>query len=187
MNTTSHNATQLLSETFLNVSEWLKFAEQKNAALIAFNSAMSVGILAVMPSVDASICWLRCLGFASIFFLWLGAVVSLWSFIPAVRIPKPRDWSGGLLDDNLLFFGHIAKHTPKSYLDAVLKLTESTDVTPSRLDKQYAEQIVTNAQIAMRKYNLFADALWLTLSAFLTPLIYVVRIWCSIKSWGSSR
>lgn len=181
------NLTGILSEAFANVSDWLKFAEQKNAALIAFNSALSLGVLAVLQDLAPSMFWLRLLCALSIGFLWLGAVVALWSFIPTTRIPKPHQWSGGLRDDNLLFFGHIARYTPETYLKAMSELVGAIDGSATRLDKHYAEQVVTNARIAIRKYALFSESLWLTLSAFLTPLVYVLRVWRYILAWRSSR
>lgn len=40
-----------LKDIFENVNAWLKFAEGKNAALIAFNGALTVGLLRVLPNL----------------------------------------------------------------------------------------------------------------------------------------
>ena len=42
------NITQQLYQVFNNVNDWLKFAEAKNAMLIAFNGASIFGIIKLL-------------------------------------------------------------------------------------------------------------------------------------------
>jgi hypothetical protein len=90
--------------------------------------------------------------------LTLAGISALVSFIPILNVPfldaqrAPRD------SDNMLFYGHIAYYQPSEFLTRTQVLLGAQHQEP--VDEQYAAQIITNARIALRKYQLFSAACW---------------------------
>ncbi len=159
-----------LKSVFDNVNEWLKFAEKKNAALIAFDSAVAFGVIGILKDVEGLPRWIDWyLGFLVVLLL-LGTIFSLLSFLPQLRVPWIFPRSRRDKRDSLLYFGHIAWHTPDSYIEALAQATNKRTKEPAPVEKLYAEQIVRNSQIALNKYLWFSAALWVTLTAFATPV-----------------
>ena len=173
-----------LEKAFSNVNEWLKFAEQKNAALIAFNSAVVFGLLSLSlpPNVV-----LRGYVYLAVALLAIAVILALASFIPRTRIPWVMPRSRNDEDDNLLFFGHAANYTPERYLAALAKALGETPEPCGRIEKMYAEQIVMNSKIALYKYSCFTAGIWLTLSAFLTPIPAAIHFIVAAARKGHSR
>jgi len=174
--TNNTNLREMLEKAFANVNEWLKFAEQKNAALVAFNSAVLFGFLNLPAPVKENP-FLHAYIIAACIFIFMGAMVSLISFIPKLRIPWKISNKQTNSKDNFLFFGHIANYTPEKYLADFAKSLNCPEALLSEtvIEKMYAEQIVVNARIANNKYACFTVAVGLTLSGFLTPLPAIIR------------
>jgi hypothetical protein len=114
-------------------------------------------------------------------------MISLMSFLPRLRVPWSLPKKRIDDSDNLLFFGHIANYTVEGYLSALAKSFETGAAIPSKLEKYYAEQIIINSQISLYKFRCFTLGIWLTLSAFLTPLPPLVKLVVHIFSKGESR
>ncbi len=77
-----------LNYIFGNVNEWLKFAEAKNAALIAFDSGLIAGaisLLMVDKPLPVIIC---CYGWFAVALLAVSCFVCMLSFLPQVVIKK---------------------------------------------------------------------------------------------------
>jgi len=69
--------------------------------------------------------------------------------------------------DNLLFYGDIASYDPAGYLQALYKHCDAKDEALP-IERDYAQQIVMNSRIAVRKYEWFTTSVWLTIGALVT-------------------
>jgi hypothetical protein len=153
------------------VNEWLKFAEAKNAALLAVNGATAFGILAV--SIDlglpSALMWYV---YFIVFVLGISSICCVLSFMPQLRLPAVPTPTQPRPNDNPLFFRDIARYDAAAYLETVNtragKLSESTG---GSLEEAYAQQIVANSRVAVMKYRLFTIALWLTVLAVMSPML----------------
>jgi hypothetical protein len=167
---------QQLKSVCDNVGQWLRFAEGKNAALVAFNSAVSFGVIKILSESAGLALWVRWYLTVAIVLLCLGTVASLFSFSPQLRLPWIFPRSRTDARDNLLYFGHIAAYTPEAYIEAFAHSVTAQAKEPTHVERMYAEQIIMNSQIALSKYYWFLAALWLTLAAFATPIAPVVGL-----------
>jgi len=159
----------ILFKIFANVNDWLKFAEAKNAMILAFNAASIYGITKTMDldCIKESKPLMGYL-FVVIIILVFSCICSLVSFAPRVKILNgglfgPSDFS------NVLFFEYLKT---KSNIEIIKEVTGIVDEsTFSKIDKDIAEQIKQNSIIASRKYSYFTISVWLTISAYVTPLV----------------
>jgi Family of unknown function (DUF5706) len=152
------------------VNDWLRFAENKNAAVLVADSALMFGVLTLLKDVAAPKTWIvGCVSFG-VLLLSLSAVCSLVSFIPKLEIPWLSSRRKAKEDDNLLFYAHIANYEPLSYLNT---LYAQCDTKPGTLliEVNYAGQIVINSRIALKKYRCFCVGVYLTVVAVLTLVI----------------
>lgn len=151
------------------VIEWLKFAETKNAALLTGNLVVIFGVSKIEVFSSAPVCsWVWYYYLSIVVFCGLSALCCMLSIIPQIKMPwfRSKDKSNAI--DNLVFFGTIADYSPESYAE---KLQETLGTKFNPIEMSFAGQIVINAKIARRKYKSFKVAAWLTLSAFLTPVV----------------
>lgn len=159
------------------VSEDLRFAETKNAALLTANAAAVIGILQVNPSLDASQPMLFYYLYALTLVCAFSGVVSLISFVPRAQNPYADIGLPAAANDNLLFYGHIQKYDPPAYLRAVYAAAGRAGQEPEKLELMYAEQIVVSSRIAVRKFTYFRWAIWITIGALLTPPLGYLLYW----------
>lgn len=165
----------ILKDTLSKVNDWIKFAEAKNAANVAFCSATIFALTRVVTSKESINIYIMYYIFFVLLCLILSLSISLFSFIPKLRIPwlyigKRND------QDNLLFFGHACKYTAKSYLE---KLYDGKDQSNEnkKLETLYSGQIVVNSKVAYIKFKQFDLAIYFTMIAILSPIgILVVAI-----------
>jgi hypothetical protein len=170
-----------LKDIFENINNWLRFAEAKNAAIVAFNGAIAMGAHSLLkessPPLPSWYLWMV------VTFVALSTFCALVSFHPQTKI---RRWwkkiGSPLASDNLYFYGHIEKYSNKQFLQELatalskdqernLNTAGGNTKTFSRSEINLAEQIVTNSQIASRKYVLFKVALFFLMSALFTPIV----------------
>jgi len=150
---------------------WLKFAEGKNASLIAANGAAVFGILSLFKNNFPSEAVYEIYIYQTIFFLLLSAAFCLVSFIPQVAINSSTPRKTSEKEGNLLAYADIANYDPELYLQAMCK-QEALDLNEiGHFEKELSELIVTYSHIAMRKYSLFNLGVWCSLSAIVTPFI----------------
>jgi hypothetical protein len=151
------------------VSEDLRFAETKNAALLTANAAAVVGILQINPGshgVQAILAvYLNALTLACA----VSGLVSLVSFIPRAENPYASLGMQPAPSDNLLFFGHIQKYAPPAYLQAVYGAAGRAGEDEEEIERMYAEQVVVSSRIAARKFTYFRWAIWITIGGLATP------------------
>lgn len=166
-----------LKDIFDNINNWLKFAEAKNGAIIALNSALIFGILKLNSSITNQNILLNYYISIGIFLLFVSIIMALLSFIPRLNYPyiifdKPTE------NDNLLYFGDILKYTPLTYYEK-LQIKTCGESNKKDFEMYYINQIIINSKITFIKFKQFEIAVWFTLSAFLTPigglLLYFVR------------
>lgn len=145
-----------LDSIFKNVNEWLKFAEQKNAALLLLNGGMVWGVTRVLNIVDLvpyMSYWINIIGYS---LTAISALICIISFLPILqqRWFKPEK---ACPSDNCLYFAHAAKYEARDYLKFLAKKLdyekEKTKFTEFEID--LSKQIVTNSEIALDKYKRF--------------------------------
>lgn len=170
---------------FSMVSDWLKFAEAKNAGLLVFSGAAVAAILSLLgSSLNLSPYWRAGL-LSSVVLLLVCSLTTLYSFLPKTKLDKILLARKGLPleTDNLYFYGDVCKYSREELADAIGRFyfpSLSTEKIRTRNHLDIAAQIVANSQIAMRKYNLFKIALWsAVLAIFATPV--GALIWYAIK------
>lgn len=167
---TTVNVEEQLVFIFGQVNEWLKFAEAKNAALVAAATAVIFGIT---QSVDKILDWDQ--QYKTWFLLMMlvllafGGLCALLSFLPRTQIPFVLKKEEAKQSHNLIFFGDIMKYDPETYLKELCRRMSVT-TPPTSMNQQLAEQIVVNARIAAMKYTWFKVALWFVLAGVVTPL-----------------
>lgn len=163
-----------LKEISENVNNWLKFAEAKNATLIAGNGVIIFGIIKCLKDLGDYQYFIYYLYFV-ITLLSLSFIIALISFMAKVKLPHYLFKKIDNNNNNLLFYGSIQNYNEKLYLE---ELTESLGINDSsivenKFCKMYAQQIIINSKITMRKFELFNIGLKITLCAILSPIIYL--------------
>lgn len=163
-----------LKAIFANVHEMVKFSEAKNALLIALNGSAILGVLKILS--DAKICsiLIKYYIYGFIFFAILGLLISLLSFFPRIKLPWLLCEGNPSSDDNLILYTDICKYNERIYLEALAKSMGEPLKNHSQFEMFYANQIIVNSKIALRKYKLFRKALGCTISAILTPIIAIL-------------
>jgi hypothetical protein len=167
-------------ERLLNqVTDWVKYEEAKNAALITLDgvgAGMILQWLSVSRQHAAVTPWLT----GSMVALLISLLISLSSFYPVTKGKKLRAYiarnRGRPQEDtkqedtkrgpNILFFYDIAACTPEGYLKDLGAAVEE----PAKIQLAYAQEIVTNSQIARLKLRLFEFAFLFSLLGFIVTI-----------------
>lgn len=163
-----------LKEIFENVNNWLKFAEAKNATLIAGNGVIIFGIIKCLKDLVDYPYFIYYLCFV-ILLLSLSFIIALISFIASIKLPQYLFEEKDNEKNNLLFYGSIKNYNKESYLKELTKSLGINDssILENEFCKMYAEQIIINSKITMRKLELFNLGLKITLFAILSPILYL--------------
>lgn len=142
---------------FDNVNNWLKFAESKNAALLVANSAFIFQLFRILADKKNINSFVYCYLTICILLAAISACICLFSFVPKIRIPSI--FTGKYVQEenvNLIFYGDIAKFTPKRYWEALrTQNIISEEYAQDKFFADIANQIVINSKIALTKYNFF--------------------------------
>jgi len=145
---------------------WLQFAESKNIGIVGLNSTF-LGLLVVILATGPSVPTLARVGLAvCVLMLMISLPLAIASLLPATNLgtyavgkhEPPRQ------EDNLLFYGHLARYEPRALVRAVASHyaeVTSDEIAVSKLALDLAEQIVTNARITVRKLRLYRSAVLL--------------------------
>jgi hypothetical protein len=145
-----------LDSIFKNVNDWLKFAEQKNAALLLLNGGMVWGVTRILNGTarvpDISY-WLNLSAYS---LTVISALICIISFLPILQQSwfKPEETS---TSDNCLYFAHSAKYEALEFLKLLAKKLgyENKKTSFTAFETDLAKQIVTNSEIAFDKYKRF--------------------------------
>ena len=159
-----------LKAIFAFVHEMVKFAEAKNAILVALNGAAILGLLKIVNDTTFCSVWIKYYLLEFILLATIGLLISLLSFYPRLKILWIVCEGEPNSNDNLLLYSDICKYNEQRYLDALAQVINEPTRKHSQLDVFYTNQIIVNSRIATSKYLFFRKALWCTLSAILTPL-----------------
>ncbi len=159
---------KILGASLARVIDLVKFAEAKNAALLAFTSAWTVAIANLMARENSStVAFGAVMPISGALFL-ISALIALYSILPRVDLSKffkgERRTSRDL---NLLFYGDIAKVEIGDYPASVRNRYFPAD-KHSTTDQYLSDlscQIHVNSTIANRKYILFKIGAWIALSS----------------------
>lgn len=161
-----------------NVNNWLKFAEGKNAALLVANSAFVFQLFRIL--VDSKN-MNKFVFFYLIFCVVLAAIsacLCLFSFVPKTSIPSI--FTGNYVQEenaNLTFYGHISRFTPRSYWEALRNRNIiSEEYEQDKFLFDLASQIAINSKIANNKYIFFKIAFYLTIAAFIPPILTLIIV-----------
>jgi hypothetical protein len=178
MGMSADDLTRRLDTVFGHVNGWLRFAEAKNAALLTLNAAAIFGLNKMYVDHQAEapdwLCWVLA---ATTVQLILSLLFCLVSFFARTKVPQflvAR--ASNSADLNLMFYGHIAQMTASDYVEA-LGQSIGADSSATKHQRDVAGQIVINSKITLKKYSLFNIALWLTLSAIITPIGALLFYW----------
>lgn len=165
-----------LKDIFENVNNWLKFAETKNATLVAGNGLLIFGILKILQNLTIKDYVLWYVYFCLVLFT-ISLILSLISFIPKVKIPYFLLNGNIETADNLLFYGDLLKYNEKSLLEKIKQISPKDDNDASIvLNTMYAEQIIINSKITRNKLSLFDIAIKFTLAGIVSPIFYFLFI-----------
>ncbi len=146
------------------VNDWLKFAEAKNAAMVAAVCALIVVGCDHFPASTES--WpVRWTCFGGCALLILAGGLSLASFIPKLTFKWTESKTGANAEHNLFYFEHIAAYSAFGFLDALYD-AESQESPKRKLEVDLAGQAVINSQIASSKFLQFKTACWVALAGF---------------------
>jgi hypothetical protein len=165
-----------LADILKQVNDWLKFAEGKNAGIVALASAGALSVTGALAArTDES--WEIRAGIAvSGVIVAFSLLLGLASFMPRTDQAKLfiRRAVPPSLDDNLLFYGHLARYAPKDLAEAVAhRYCQNHDKHIEQLHVDLAAQITINSRITLEKLRFFsyAVALFALAAALLTAAV----------------
>jgi hypothetical protein len=173
---------------FANVNDWLKFAEAKNAALIAFDGAVIIGLFSILKDLTSGKGMIGIAISIAIVFLAVSLFIALLSFYPQTRITEVPKNEAIDENDNLYFWEHIKKYTVGEYLKKFREIfdlskpdaeLENGHLNNMRLENDLAIQVITNSRITSHKYRYFNYALKFTIVGLLPLVIaFIVHMLC---------
>jgi len=147
------------------VVDWLKFAEAKNTGAVGISStALGVIVTFLVAGPDIPVLAGVGLGVGAVV-LMISLMLAVASFLPSTDLERhllgEREPPGP--NDNLLFYGHLARYEPRVLVCAVAEhyFQHEADVVPSELAIDVAAQVVTNSRITVRKLALYRYSLLL--------------------------
>jgi hypothetical protein len=163
-----------LQEIYRLTSERLIYAEGKNGALLAVTSLVFFRMmdtnLIVLPS-------LKLVYFTSLLFFAFSIVITVYSFIPILNIPRmmkkkkptlPEDYNSF---NNLLSSLRIAHYGYKDYTNNLLAKLEDPEIRVAEVDLDYSEHIIVNSKVVLFKFKCFHSAMVCMLIGTITAII----------------
>lgn len=171
---------KLLVASLARVTDWLKFAETKNGALLAFVSAWTVAIANLLakdggpPAAFATV-----LPVAAYLFIAAGLILLI-AFVPKITLSDFFRRSGAALRPiNYIFYGDIADQKLTDFpakVKAKYLPGEGESATAGYLD-DLAMQVHVISSIARFKFRMFKAAGWITvvgLAVLAWPIVVTV-------------
>ena len=159
---------EYLKEQLERSNYWLTFSESKNAALVAFN----VAIIAIIGEIANSN---MCLLGLSYLFIIVSIFICLTSFVPNLsKESKQSESNKKNLKVNLIYYVEIAQLDAVSYIEGLKNKYHFHMIEwEQEVCRDYAEEIIINSQIAVRKYKLFQYAV---LAYLMCVILFFVNI-----------
>ncbi|MDZ8088462.1 MAG: hypothetical protein RMY16_23300 [Nostoc sp. DedQUE12b] len=169
---------------FQNVNEWLRFAEAKNAVLLAFAGAgitATITLLATAQNLPKS---LRFGLLSTTSLLCICALLCSLSFLPKTNLerllwlqikPIINSTIQSKDTDNFYYFGHLYKYRPTQLLDMLNThyFEEKLNIPYKKEYEDIASQITVNAKITLLKLKVFTYAIYILIAS-------IIVIPCSI-------
>ena len=157
------------------VLDMLRFAEAKNAALLAFASAWIVGIVNLLSSGKPIPSGYHYVTLAALPLFIVAATVAIASLLPQLQTSIFRDDPKGNFQ-NLPFFGDIAELTVNKFKNDVwAAYVQTGDVPTESYFRDLEEvQISINSKITRRKNHMFnvgAIAAFIAMGLFSVPTV----------------
>jgi len=180
--------TEKLLSILQTINGWLKFAEAKNAVLLAFSGAGITAIITYLSTATNMPNSIRTGLLISISLLCISSLICSLSFLPRtdiehfvwLRMKPARKSKSSLKDsDNFYFFNNLKKYEPTDLLDSMNRLYFEDKVQkPYRKeDLDIASQITINSEIASTKFMFFRIALWLLIfSILVVPISLLISL-----------
>ncbi len=172
---------KMLSRSLDRVLDLQKFAEAKNASLLAFSSVWIAGLVNLLASGKAPPPGFRAGATAALVLFIVAAMTAISSLLPrfvdAGAEGKDEDSDGG--GPNMQFFGDIARTPQDVYMAEARRRyfpPEGAFATEA-LFTDLLRQIAAVSRISMRKYRLFnyaAIAALLGITALAVPVVGLV-------------
>lgn len=170
------NRDEFFKQIFDNVNVWLHFAEAKNVAIITFN----VAVLSVLFDCEFA-SKNHILATIVIILLLVSIVISLVSFIPcnvdnAYNIDDKTKKLSNDVNNNLLFYKDIRNYDPVTYVEKVYNtyFEKISSKNLSKIHLDYANEIIINSRITMRKLNFFSAALYIDIAAIAFVCLLII-------------
>lgn len=177
----SNKLEEKLENIFNNINSWLKFAEQKNAALLVFNLGLVWGVSRILINSEVSNGYFLLFNISGYLFIISSIIVCLSSFSPIIkdqwfkRINKNK-----YTEDNSIFFADIAKYTDHEYL-RLLSKKAGIKKKYTALEKDFANQIINNSKITLEKYRYFNFSYVLTIiGVVLFSISMIIKVFSTV-------
>lgn len=160
------------------VDAWLKDAKATNAIVIGFNGAAIFGILHLFEMKEFCQCvFLKYYVTNFITLSFAGLFIALISFVPQTRLNWLWRNETSLKKINLLHFGHLAQLDVGGLIKEISKKLNISKQEDLGIYQDYAEQIIMNSKITVRKFDYFRIAVWFTIGAIITfPLSIIAYL-----------
>lgn len=169
-----------LRNTLESVNDWLKFAEAKNAVVVATSGfALWASVRLILSSETG--CYATAYFAVLSAFLLGGFVTALLSFLPVLNYRWIVPARSVVVNRNLLYFGYLATLSKKQVLEAYIRATESRETDVKEIHGMFAEQVIINSRISLAKYAMFELAIKIILFGVLTPIIAIPVLYFSRK------
>jgi hypothetical protein len=178
----------VLEDIFVKVNEWLRFAEAKNAVLVALIGSVFFAFLdnPIINGFKDNLVG-KLYYYNVLLFLLLGFATSLMSFLPQTRLFHSWAVENTPKEPNVFFFGHLSSMTSRALIQMIYSESSKLDNELQYIRLCVAEQIITNSRIANRKYSYFRLSLWFVMTAMFTPIVSLLLFLFVNTRWGDTK
>jgi hypothetical protein len=184
----SENHEERLQKTFLNINDWLKFAEAKNFGLLTLNAAFVFGIGQIdfdEKSNVATACYYVFIPIA--LFSFLSSLLSLFPILTQIEkgayfkswIDSFSNWIDKEAKfENIHFYGYL-KGIDETEFESKYLIKTGISTPFNQFEKELVTQILYNSRITWLKFQLFKIGTFLFLVAMITSIlaVLILKIW----------
>lgn len=152
---------ETLKDIFKTVNEWVRFGDVKNAGILAASMALTAGLLKFINGGIEGY-WLY-FSLTIIVVACIVALMALIGFSPILNKFFNKKSKKKPTEFNVYYFGdikHFHQFDKNKHVDYLQLVNQKSSIYPNtylqdKLDEDLAMQIITNSQIAFRKFKLF--------------------------------
>jgi hypothetical protein len=178
---------RMLSANLARVLDFVKFAEGKNAALLAFCSAWIVASVNLLTGQNALPPEYRSAFAVALALFSIAALMCVTSFLPRISLERFHKRSHGA--KSLLFFGDLATLETATVKERLLEryMPQCGQSATHNYLEDLSVQIAVNSRIAKRKFRMFSMSAFFVLVAIgalsVPPLRSTLRLAGDALSW----